>query len=62
MNTNKSVKEILTEFVNQLADDCSWDDVMRHVFVRQKIEAGIEDAENGRLHTHEEVFAEFDDA
>ena len=34
---------------------------MYHVYVRQKIEDGLRDVEEGRLYTHEEVFKEFDE-
>jgi predicted transcriptional regulator len=47
------------ELAQQLPDDCTWDDVMYEVFVRQKIHAGLKDAEAGRTVSHEDVFAEF---
>lgn len=52
----------MTDLVEHLPDDCSWDDVMYRVYVRQKVEAGLEDVENGRVVSQEEVFAEFDEA
>jgi predicted transcriptional regulator len=48
--------------VQGLPDDCTWDDVMYQIHVRQKIEAGLRAVEEGRTVPHEEVFAEFDDA
>lgn len=55
----RSVKDSVLELVRRLPDQCTWDDVMYEIYVRQKIESGIEDAENGRTVPHDEVFAEF---
>ena len=52
-------KQALHELADQLAGDASWDDVMQQIYVRQKIEAGLKDVEEGRLFTDEEVFSEF---
>lgn len=54
----ESVKQAMTALLDQLPDDCTWDDVMYQVYVRQKIEAGLEDVENNRVVPHEEVFEE----
>jgi len=53
------VKQILLEIAQALPDDCTWDDVMYRIYVRQKIEAGLRDSEDGRLIPHEEVFEDF---
>ena len=57
MSTN--VKEAVLDIAKKLPDDCSWEDVMYQVYVRQKIQEGLDDAENGRVVSDEEVFAEF---
>jgi len=49
-------KEAMAELAKSLPDDCSWDDAMYQLDVRQKIEAALRDAEEGRLVSHEEVF------
>ena len=54
------VKEALLELAKDLPDECTWDDVMYRIYVHQKIEAGLKDAEEGRLIPHEEVFKEFE--
>ncbi|MGH7199527.1 MAG: hypothetical protein ACREJB_02915 [Planctomycetaceae bacterium] len=56
-----TVKESLRELVQRLPDECTWDDVMYELYVRQKIEAGLQDAEEGRTVSHEEVFQEFEE-
>ena len=55
-----TVKESVLELWNELSDECTWDDVMDQLYVRQKIEAGIRDADHGRTIPHEEVFKEFE--
>jgi len=44
--------------LERLPDDCSLDDVVYHLYVIQKIEAGLADAEAGRLIPHDVVAAE----
>lgn len=56
-----SVKAAMRELVEHLPDDSTWDDVMYRVYVRQKIQAGLDDVAAGRLIDHEEVFAEYTD-
>jgi len=56
-----TVKESVLELVHNLSDECTWDDVMYQIYVRQKIEAGIRDADAGHTVPHEAVFKEFDD-
>ena len=55
---NMPTKQAALELLNKLPDECTWDDIMSELFVRQKIEAGIADADAGRVVSHEEVFAE----
>lgn len=59
-----SVKAALAEMIDHLPDDCTWDDAMYQLYVRQKINDGMRAADEGRLIDHDEVFAEFkaDDA
>ncbi len=56
-----TIKDALRELVDQLPDECTWDDVMHRVYVRQKIQAGLDDMAAGRVLDEDEVFAEFDD-
>jgi hypothetical protein len=46
---NLTVKEEVRQIVEQLADDATWDDVFYQIYVRQSIEAGLEDCRQGRL-------------
>ena len=54
-----TVKEAVLEIAKKLPDDCSWEEAMYQMYVRQKIQEGLEDAESGRVVSDEEVFAEF---
>jgi predicted transcriptional regulator len=53
------VKDAVLELAQQLPEKCTWDEVMYKIFVRQKIDAGLKDADAGRTVPHEEVFKEF---
>jgi hypothetical protein len=44
----QSVKEQAQRLVDNLPDTATWDDVMYRIYVRQAIEAGIEDSDQGR--------------
>ncbi len=57
-----SVKDILRAIADELPDECSWDEVMHQIYVRQQIEAGLADADAGNVLSHEEVFAKFREA
>ena len=41
--------------LDALPDDASWEDVQYHLYVRQQIEAGLEDEAAGRLIDTEEM-------
>ena len=43
------VKSDAHRMIDALPDNATWDDVMYRVYVRQCIEAGIEDADAGRV-------------
>ena len=50
-----NVKEEARRLVEKLPDDASWDDLMHEIYVRQAIEAGLEDSRAGRLSSLEDV-------
>ena len=43
-----NVKEEARRLVDSLPDDATWDDLMHQIYVRQTIEAGLEDSKAGR--------------
>jgi predicted transcriptional regulator len=54
-----SVKKEAHRLVEDLPEDATWDDLMYRIYVRQAIEAGIRDADEGRVVDVEEVRARF---
>ncbi len=54
-----SVKKTAARLVRELPDSATWDDLMYEIFVRQKIEAGLADLNDGRKHDHNTVRDEF---
>ena len=57
--TSGSVKARALRLVRGLPAAASWDDLMYRIYVRQKIEAGLTDIANGRVHAHASVRKEF---
>ena len=57
-NSN-SIKEAAARLVHQLPDSASWDDLMYEILVRQKIESGLADLQDGRKQDHASVREEF---
>jgi predicted transcriptional regulator len=51
-------KEAARQLIDHLPEQASWDDIMYELYVKQKIEAGLKDAEEGRVIPHEEVKSE----
>jgi hypothetical protein len=54
-----TVKKEAKRLVNELPDDATWDDLMYRIYVRQSIEAGLRDADAGRVVSVDEVRARF---
>ena len=52
MNT---AKEQVQEILETLPEDASLEDIQYHIYVRQKIQEGMEDLDAGRVVSHEEV-------
>lgn len=50
----KTVKAVL----DKLADNCSLEEVVYHLYVRQRVEAGLADVQAGRTISHARVAEE----
>jgi predicted transcriptional regulator len=59
MDPARNLKEEAHRLVDQLPANASWDDLMYEVYVRQAVEAGLADADAGRVMSHEEALAQF---
>jgi hypothetical protein len=42
------IKDIAKELIEKMPDNATWDDLMYEIYVRQAIESGLKDSENGR--------------
>lgn len=54
MEKTKLKKEV-EHLLKDLPEDADWDDLMYKIYVRQSIEQGLKDSEEGRIISHEEI-------
>lgn len=52
-----SVKDAARAIIDRLPEQATWDDLMYELYVKQKIEAGLKAADEGRTVPHEEIKA-----
>lgn len=57
--SNLNIKQEAHRLVENLPENATWDDLMYEIYVRQAIEAGLEDSEAGRTVDVKEVRAKF---
>ncbi len=50
-----TAKEEVRRILDGLPDDSTFEDIQYHIYVRQKVERGLEDIKQGRVLTQEEV-------
>lgn len=51
----QTVKQIVHDIADHLPEQATFDDVMYAIYVRQKLEEGLRDIDEGRTYTQEEV-------
>lgn len=51
----ETAKQQVEEILRMLPEDASLEDIQYHIFVRQKIQQGLDDAEAGRVVSHTDV-------
>ncbi len=51
----QTAKQEVNRLLGTLTDGCSLEDIQYHLYVLQKIERGLADADKGNVHTQEEV-------
>lgn len=51
----QNVKQIIHEIAEHLPEQATFDDAMYALYVRQKLEEGLRDLDEGRSYTQEEV-------
>jgi hypothetical protein len=57
LDTPTPLKTEAHNLIDRLPDDASWDDLMYQIYVRQAIEAGVRDADAGRVLPHDQAVA-----
>ncbi len=55
MTAVETAKEQVQQILANLPEDASLEDIQYHIYVRQKIQQGMDDAEAGRVLSHAEV-------
>lgn len=50
-----TMKEEAEKLIDNLPEQAAWDDLMYKIYVRQKIDKGLRDAEEGKLVSQDEV-------
>ncbi len=50
-----TVRDEARRLVDQLPDDATWDDLLYQIYVRQSVDAGLDDVRAGRLVPTDEV-------
>jgi predicted transcriptional regulator len=51
----QTAKEEVIDLLNQLPDDSTLEEIQYHLYVRQKIQRGLKDVDQGNVKTQEEV-------
>lgn len=51
----QTAKQAAQQIIDHIPDQASWDDIMYELYVKQKIETGLNDVESGRVVNHEEA-------
>jgi predicted transcriptional regulator len=50
-----SAKDEVRRIIERIPDNASFEDIQYHIYVREKIDRGLEDVEQGRVISQEEV-------
>ena len=50
-----TIKETMKEIIDGQPDDSSYDEILRELAFARMIYRGLEDAEQGRIHSNEEI-------
>jgi len=51
----QTAKEEVIDLLKQLPDDSTMEEIQYHLYVRQKIQRGLQDIEQGNVETQQEV-------
>ena len=51
----RTAKEEVKKMLDQMPDDATFEDIQYHIYVREKIERGLKDIQEGHLLSQEEI-------
>ena len=49
------VKEEIIQLIEKMPDDCTVEDILYELYLKQKVDKGLQDIQEGRVMKHEEV-------
>ena len=55
MTTTNSLKKEVISLIEELPDDITLDEIIYHLYIKQKLLKAKEDIANGRTYSHEQV-------
>lgn len=50
-----AVKEEAIELIEKMPNDCTLEDILYELYLKRKVDQGLQDIKEGRVTTHEEV-------
>lgn len=56
---NRNIKGELLDIVQNLPEDCTYEDLQYQLYVRTKIQRGLDEADTGNVVPHEDVKRRF---
>jgi hypothetical protein len=54
-----NIREEAHRLVDTLQENSTWDDLMYEIYIRQMVETGIKDLDEGRVHDSDAIRAKF---
>lgn len=54
-----NIREEAHRLVDTLKEDSTWDDLMYEIYIRQMVETGIKDLDEGRVHDSDAIREKF---
>ena len=51
----RTAKDEVRKILDRIPDEASFEDIQYHIYVREKIERGLQDVEKGKVISQEEV-------
>ena len=49
------IKQEIISMINNLPDECDYDDIMAEIYFKQKVDQGLKDIKDGNVISHEDA-------